>query len=510
MNKCDKLSLALEKKLWLSAALCCALGAIGPLGFSPFNFWPVSLGAIALFIFILNSVNTSKHFFFLAFAFALGYYGTGVSWVYISIHQFGSAPVPLAVLMTALFVAFVALVFALPFYTLTWFKPKLRALIGIPLIWVLSEWIRTWFLTCIRDRLTGYSHIDTALFGWAPIGGVLLISLWSLLSSSVITSLFYRHYSAQQKALLVSLVSAIWLGGYALQGVQWTQSVDEKISVGLVQPNIPQDLRWAPEYQDIIKERLHSLSEPLWTNDWIIWPEAAVPNVYHASLDFLEETKTLARKHNSTVVTGVLYDEPRDSNQQRQKYFNSIIGIGDSEGIYHKQRLVPFGEYVPLEALIRGLIEFFDLPFSVISSGQSGQNNLRLGAYELANAICYEIAYPALVATQAKQAHVLLTVSNDAWFGDSIGPLQHFQMVRMRAAEIGRYIIRGTNNGVSAIIQPDGNILVDSEQFIMTHLSGHVIPMEGTTPYMWWKNYLVLSLLIMMFMMNFTVKNKLD
>jgi apolipoprotein N-acyltransferase len=477
------------------------MGGISPLSFAPYNIWLTGLVSVAVFAGLSTYSRSAKDFFYHAFAFAIAYFATGVSWVYVSIYHFGSASFLLSLLLTALFVSFVAFVFALPFYALKWIKPNLRLFIGIPLIWVLSEWIRTWFLTGFPWLFIGYSHVDNGLAGWAPIGGVLLLSLWAILSSCLLTSLFSQQFSTKTKYVSSVLIISLWLGGYGLKNIQWTSTIDNAnnsdITIGLVQPNIPQELRWTKEYQDTIKQRLRLLSQPLWKNDWIIWPEAAIPSVYHNSLDFIEETRALAKQHNTTVISGVLYDQvSADSNQQQ--YFNSIIGIGDSEGIYHKQRLVPFGEYVPLENWIRGLIEFFNLPFSVISSGPAGQKNLRVGQYTLANAICYEITYPALVATLAADANVLLTVSNDAWFGDSIGPLQHFQMVRMRAIEVGRYIIRGTNNGVSAIIKPNGEVQQQSEQFIMTSMEGSVLPMVGSTPFMYWKNYLVLSLLLIM------------
>ncbi len=517
----DKINNVITYKPWLSALIC---GALSPLGFAPFDVWLLSLVTIAIFAKAIISCHSGKSFFYTAMAFAIGYYGIGVSWIFISIHYFGSAHFLLAGLLTGIFILFVAGVFALPFYSLIWIKPSLRLLIGVPAIWVLSEWIRTWIFTGFPWLLMGYTHTDTWLSGWAPIGGVLLMSLWSLLSSCVLSSFINTPYSLKQTSALISGIMLLWFGGYGLQQIAWTQPADitsnnsssNAITVGLVQPNIPQDLRWTPEYQSIIKERLLLLSEPLWENDWIIWPEGVIPNVYHRSTDFINETKALAEEHNTTVITGVLYDEQPGLSEETQvssnrtnnrtKYYNSIIGIGNSEGIYHKRRLVPFGEYVPLENWIRGLIDFFDLPFSVISSGPSQQNNLRIGQYTLANAICYEIAYPALVAKQAVDANVLLTVSNDAWFGESIGPIQHFQMVRMRALEVGRYIIRGTNNGISAIIDPQGNITVASEQFVMTKAQGHVIPMTGTTPYMMWQNYLILAILVLLFVFGVNLK----
>ena len=491
----------IQRYPYFAIALCLISGAVTPLSFAPFNLWPIGLIAIAIFAFASCRTQTPKTAFLYALSFGVGYFGTGVSWVYVSIYYFGSTGLPLAILLTSLFIAFVAFFFALPFYLLPHCKTSYKLTLGFPLLWVFSEWVRTWIFTGFPWLFMGYSHIDNVLIGWAPIGGVLLISLWAVMSSGIMAAWLSGSANRRHKTAISLFIASIWLGGYSLQQISWTKPIDDNITVGLVQPNIPQNLRWAPDFQETIRQRLRDLSQPLWGDDWVIWAEAAIPAPYAYATDFIEETRLLANQSGSTVISGVLYEKPPEDGHRQ--YFNSVIGIGDSEGIYHKQRLVPFGEYVPLESWLRGVIEFFNLPFSVIASGQANQPLLQVGDYALANAICYEIAYPALVAQQAKNSHVLLTISNDAWFGDSIGPLQHFQMARMRAVEIGRYVIRGTNNGVSAIIAEDGKVLQRSEQFVMTNLQGHVVPMEGNTPFMLWQNYLVLGILLIMGVISF-------
>jgi apolipoprotein N-acyltransferase len=157
--------------------------------------------------------------------------------------------------------------------------------------------------------------------------------------------------------------------------------------------------------------------------------------------------------------------------------------MGAGTGVYHKQRLVPFGEYVPLEAQLRGLIQFFDLPMSSFSPGPSGQKPLAAGAYRVAPFICYEIVYGDLVGRSARDAELLITISNDSWFGDSIGPWQHLQIAQMRGRENGRYVLRATNNGISAIIDHQGRILQRTEQFVATTLTGEAEPMLGVTPF---------------------------
>ena len=203
-----------------------------------------------------------------------------------------------------------------------------------------------------------------------------------------------------------------------------------------------------------------------------------MPNYYQRARGFLDPIDRRADANQTTLFVGAPYLGEEDGS-----YHNSVIALGQGQGVYHKQRLVPFGEYVPLEGLLRGLIDFFDLPMSAFSPGPADQPPLRAGPYRVAPFICYEVVYPELVARAARQADVLLTISNDSWFGRSIGPLQHLQIARMRALENGRYMIRGTNNGVSAIIDQRGRIVARTEQFVEATLAGDVEVMLGNTPF---------------------------
>ena len=162
---------------------------------------------------------------------------------------------------------------------------------------------------------------------------------------------------------------------------------------------------------------------------------------------------------------------------------NSVVAIGNAQGIYHKQKLVPFGEYVPLQDLLRGLIAFFDLPMSDFRKGSQNQELLSVNGFNVSPFICYEVVYPDFVAKRSRDANYLLTISNDAWFGASIGPLQHLQLARIRAAENGRYMVRTTNNGVTAIIDDRGRISSRIPQFTRATLEGSVEIFEGQTPF---------------------------
>ncbi|WP_286805116.1 apolipoprotein N-acyltransferase, partial [Marinimicrobium sp. UBA4209] len=421
-----------------------------------------------------------------AWGFGIGLYGVGVSWIFISIHSFGNASAPLAAVMTGLFVLFVALVFSLPFYLYgRWFSQHpLGPLLAFAALYLLGEWLRGWLLTGFPWLYLGYGHLDTWLAGWAPVTGVLGLSLILLLTASIIAQWLLRPSRPRIQIAATLLVFGLWPIGWGLNQIEWTQPQGEPVTVGMIQPNIPQDRKWDPTFFEPTLKRLDGLSEDLWDNDWLIWPEAAIPRVYHQMLPYLETLNVRAEETETGFITGIIFDERR-----KGEYYNSVVGLGPALGIYHKRRLVPFGEYVPLEDWLRGLIDFFDLPTSIISRGPWEQSGLQIGDVGISASVCYEVVYPDLVARSARDRQVLLTISNDGWFADSIGPLQHMQMARMRALETGRPMIRATNNGVSAFVGHKGQIEKRAEQFVQTNLEGSVQPRSGITPFMGWGSW---------------------
>src|SRR5699024_1665881 len=141
------------------------------------------------------------------------------------------------------------------------------------------------------------------------------------------------------------------------------------------------------------------------------------------------------------------------------------------------------GEFVPFENQLRGLIPFFDLDMSSFDHGEPNQSNLIAKQVAIAPSICYEIMYPELVAQQAINSNVLITVSNDAWFGTSAGPHQHFQMARLRAIENGRWMLRSTNTGITAVINERGQVHAQLPQFERNVLLSSFVPLSGRTPY---------------------------
>jgi apolipoprotein N-acyltransferase len=463
---------------WQVFVLSPLAGVLVTLSLAPFAIWPAALLGCALLAYLLAGCSSGQSLW-RGWLFGVGLFGSGASWVYVSIHDYGNAGVGLAVGLTALFCAGLALLHALQAWVYVRFIRPLPGgmLLGFAALWVLGEWLRSWLLTGFPWLYLGYAHVDTWLAGWAPILGVYALSFAVAFSASCL----FLAWRSRQSATLVSyggLLVTLWVGGLMLKPIEWVAPASEfPLSIAIYQPNIPQQEKWRPRaYPSILSRYEQRLREQL-GYDIVLWPESAIPRVYDSARDFLDPVARRANLSDSTLITGI------PTRNDAGQYFNSIIALGQGAGQYDKRRLVPFGEYVPLERWLRGLIDFFDLPMSSFSAGPRKQAPLRAGNHRIAPLICYEVVYPELVARSARRAELMVTISNDTWFGRSIGPLQHLQMARMRALENGRFLLRGTNNGVSAIIDHRGKVVARSEQFEENTLTGEAQVMLGHTPF---------------------------
>jgi apolipoprotein N-acyltransferase len=267
------------------------------------------------------------------------------------------------------------------------------------------------------------------------------------------------------------------ISGLLLQRTEWTSPEGDPVTVAIVQPNVPLKEKWDPRYRSRIlsdfSERSTALAQE---HALVVWPESALPGYRDRLLEIIEPIDQQFALLDSTLITGI---PTRDAAGR----YNSITALGAGSGTYHKQKLVPFGEYVPLESWLRGVIAFFDLPMSQFVAGAADQGPLLAGSLPVAPFICYEIVYPDFVQRYVGDAALLVTISNDTWFGQSAGPWQHFQMARYRAVELGRDLIRGTNDGVSALITAEGVISSTAVQFSDAVISGTVQPRSGQTPF---------------------------
>ena len=455
-------------------------GALIPLSLAPFNYWwtgPIALAALAACL----QHSSPRESLLRGWLFGSGSFLAGVSWIYVAMYVYGNTSAALSALMTGLFCLALGLVTGLFAYSYSRFLRTEGStnILGFAAAWVIFEWFRGWFMTGFPWLYLGYAHVSTPLSGWGPIVGIYGLSFWTALSGAALYVALREVRSRPLSATLPLLCcGALMLQGQLLTSTEWTQLKERPpLRIGAVQANISQDKKWDYTHYWKTLELYDTQSEKLWADaDLVIWPEAAIPALYHHALPFFDYIRERAQANNSALITGVPTRDDEDM-------YNSVMVISGGEGTYHKQRLVPFGEYVPLAQYIRGLISFFDLPMSSFSWGGPDQGPLQVKDWLLAPSICYEIVYPDLVARSARNADVLFTISNDAWFGKSIGPAQHMEMAQMRALENGRELIRVTGTGITAITDHRGQIKTRIPAHEQALLRGAVSAREGQTPF---------------------------
>lgn len=468
-------------------AIAFVSGALFPFGFAPFEVPLLSILSIGLLSWCLVGEH-GRLGFWIGYFFGLGKYGVGVSWIFVSINVYGNAPPPLAGLLVVIFVAGLSLMPALFGLLLARFFRNLGRIlwpVAFSLLWVLHEWVLMWILTGFPWLLLGYALLDSPLEGLAPLAGVLLVSFAAALTGAGLFSALRQGPWRQQFGCL-GIAALPWLLGLGIWSLEWTERLGS-VRVALLQGSVPQALKWVPEHLDLSLDTYDALMDASWDADLIVLPEAAIPMTRRAAHTYLQSIERRALASGTGVIVGI----PREAGEaERWAIQNAAIGLGSANGDYAKRHLVPFGEYVPLEDALRGVIAFFDLPMSRTLAGARHQPPIALEldqqSVEVALAICYEIAYPHLVRDAASNPALIITISNDAWFGSSIGPWQHLQMARMRALEIGRAVVRATNNGVTAIMRPDGTIQSALRQDTREVLAAEVELRRGTTPYQRW------------------------
>ena len=456
-------------------AISAVAGAMAPFAHSPIGFWGLGLASVIAFWYSLHHSTTHKQATWVGFAYGLGYFGVGVSWVYVSMVSHGGTHWLLGSIFTLLFCGAFALYYALLGALFSRFKNRhaYPSLLFIGL-WLCLDLLRGWLFTGFPWLYLGYASLHTPMQGYAPIIGVHGVTLLMLVSALLI-------FGVQKKwpIRMLALVS-IWLIGYGLSFISWTVPSPQKpITVTLLQGNVKLSQKWLPSSLAPTLGHYIEQSYAHLDSDLIIWPETAVATYWDNVEGAMAYLGDAAKANNTQMISGTVI---RKNKQTNANYYNGLVAFGAENGQYFKQRLVPFGEYVPFESSIRGLIEFFDLPMSAFKLPQQTQG-LLTKAIPIAGNICYEIAYPALVAQQAKEAGIIVTVSNDTWFERTLAPWQHLQMAQMRALENAKPVARATNSGVSALIDASGVITHIAPLYQQAQVTGEVTLTKGSTPY---------------------------
>lgn len=465
----------LQNKRWDFLALFA--GILFTLAFAPFNLSYLAFPALALLFFLCRPLPV-KRAFIRGYAFGWGQFGLGVSWVYVSVHDYGGGSVFDSLAIAGLFVGFWALFPAL------WAYLAVKLPIGrglrlwaFPLLWLLVEYLRG------RIVLEGfpwlqiaYSQLDTPLAGYIPLLGGYGAGLIAALIAAILVKIAGKP---KRSLRLIGLLTAIFGFGVFLKTLSWTWPMGGPIQATLIQGNIAQDKKWLPETRIETIVQYIRMTQAHWDSRLIVWPESAVP-AYLSDVreSFIDPLNQEARAHQSDLIVSV----PSYGQSEGEKY-NSLITLGHTEGMYRKIHLLPFGEYMPWQPVSGWILAHFKLRLSSFTPGTVDQPLLEAAGFRFSVTICYEDAFADNGLRALPDVAYLVNTTNDGWFGDSIEPHQHLQIARMRALETGRYLLRATNTGVTAIVSPQGKITAQAPLFTTTALTGMFEPMAGMTPY---------------------------
>jgi apolipoprotein N-acyltransferase len=460
------------------AAIAAALagGAVTVAGFAPVAAYPLIFLTLAGLLVLWLRARTPSHALWIGFAFGAGLFGAGASWVYISLHDFGAMPAPLAAIATVVYCAILALYPA----AAGWCLARLQAgrvaasVAAFPASWVVFEWMRGWVFTGVPWLAVGYSQVDSPLAGFAPVVGVYGVSFATALCAGLLVAALAgdRRFRIACGAALVAVIGV----GAALKAIAWTSQQGEPIRVALVQGNISQDLKFQAErYANTlaIYRRLIEASNA----KLIVLPETAIPRFLDAvDPGYVRDIARIALERDADVLIGVPIRDPDG------RYFNSVISLGVSPTQrYDKSHLVPFGEFVPPG--LRWMVKTLSIPLSDFSSGPGNAKPLAVAGQLVAPNICWEDAFGEEIIRALPEATLLVNLSNVAWFGDSLAPGQHLQIARMRAIEAGRTMLRATNTGITAIVDRRGKVVASLPQFTEGVLAGEARGYVGASPY---------------------------
>ena len=466
------------------------LGLLTVLGFAPFYWFPVPIITLAILLGFCHKSQTPLRAALFGFVFGMGLFCAGVTWIYVSLHDFGAMPMPIAIIALIILCAYLSL---FPAFSV-WILAKLRlapSLIWASVaaaLWMLFEWLRGSLFTGFPWLAMGYSQAPfSPLVGFAPILGAYGISLIMVFSAA----LLFLWFEKGRKWNYGLVLALIWFSGFYLQTIEWVKPEGEPVTVSLLQGNIAQDMKWR---EDHIENTMETYAKLILESDsrLIVTPEISIPLFSDVvPRTYLSYLAAHAKSNNGDVLIGLAERTANGNNE----YYNTMFSFGSApEQSYRKHHLVPFGEFIPLKPIFGWVIHVLQIPLSDFSRGGLDQQPMDLAGQRVAINICYEDVFGEEIINQLPAATMLVNVSNDAWFGRSIGPQQHLQISQMRALETGRYMLRATNTGVTAIIDERGKVLQTIEIFTTAALHGLAQGFSGATPYVRGGNYPVLGL----------------
>lgn len=474
-------------------------GALLPFGFAPFHLPGLALLGLTFFFAQLSYGLTTTHgrsgreqAFFTGVAFGLGYFGFGVSWVFVSIHNYGHLNILLSAFITLLFVAWLSLFTGMVAYLyqrLAVHRAKLTRCLMFSALWCLGEYARATVLTGFPWMLLGFGLIDTPLKYLLPVIGIYGVGFLACFAASCLAILTQEKKFAQMPWLMAFI--GLLVAPMALKDASWTEQQDHPVSVGVIQANLSMRDKWDDAlFWQVLNHYKKETEKLMGNTQLIVMPESAIPAPDSYVSDFLSAMHQQSLASHTAILLGI----PEEPTQET--YYNALLALGTASGSYQKKHLVPFGEFIPKP--FQRIINWLSIPLANITEGRHDQSLVEVDHHPIATLICYELAYPNLLREQLPAAEWIVSISDDGWFGHSFAMYQQVQMAQALSVQTARYQIVANNDGLSSIINAQGSIIKSLPPYQAGILKSEIYPSTGATPWVIWGDLPVLFFSFMM------------
>lgn len=488
---------------WGRLLLALIAGCCMVFAFAPFYLWPLCIILPAVLLHYCSQQTTTGSFK-LGFLFGAGWFATSCYWLFISMHHFGGAPWWMAVLLLLLCLIILGVWVGSYYALLHWLWPGQHAfkyLCLYPASWIYWELLRCHTFSGFPWLLLGYSQTNSALSGWAPLAGVYGLSGITCLCAGIIAYLF-TSCSKRCKIIALCAIAVIFISGQLLRRVSWVHP-GKSLQTSMVQGNIPQTIKWSAHASNKILDHYAKMTANIQHSRIIVWPEAAIPIFPSYIPVYMKTLAAFAKAEHLSLLVGAPTYHASTNN-----YYNSMLLLGETHGQYNKQHLVPFGEYYPMPYITHFFMQKLNIPMNSFTAGAATQPALIAQHIAIAAYICYEIAFPNLALDIAKKRQLLVSISDDSWFGDSIASAQHLQMGIMQSILTRRYQLFSTNSGITALIDPYGKIIARAPINQSAVVRGKITAHYGNTPVLSYGYRPLFILAFLLICLCFTVRKK--
>lgn len=480
--------MSLRNKNLYSIIFSILAGILIVFGYAPMDMWYLAILGMIVFSFVFAKQDTAKKSALSTFIFAVTLNTGSLWWISSVINNFGQTPLVIAGLIIILFAAYLSFMPTIAGYLshkIFAKSPICKNLLFFPCLWIISDLINGWTFTGFPWNWLAYTQIDSYFSGIAPIIGAEGVTFAVLIFCGGIGYSLARRKTINLIIPLLVFIVCAWC-----KTINYTDKLST-VKVALMQGNITTETKWDPEQ---VMPTLNTYTQMLKNNldaEIMIWPESAIPLLENNAQNLLINLDNLLDNNKIGFITGIQYYD-----EENASYYNGMLGLGYIDNThthhytygegnrYYKRHLVPIGEFVPFESIARKLGPMFNMPMSSFTRGDSDQKNIKIYGYNIASAICYEMAFNSELRDQINEdTNMIVTVSNDGWFNHTYGPYQHLAIARMRAIEFSKPVLRATNNGITAVIDEKGNIIKQAKQNIEVTLRSEISPTKGITPY---------------------------